>query len=72
MGWTLGSSTIHPFREKGQLYSHLSLAAVHIFLVLWEQWWVEGGGAGRVWRRYLDSVWRDLEDFEEFLVLETC
>ena len=41
VGWTLGSSTAHPFKEKNYLYSHLGLTAVQIFLVLWEQWYDE-------------------------------
>lgn len=37
LGWTLGSSTAHPFKDKNQLYTHTAVACLHIFLVLWEQ-----------------------------------
>lgn len=37
MGWTLGSSTAHPFKDRNQLYTSGAVACLHIVLVLWEQ-----------------------------------
>lgn len=37
VGWTLGSTTAHPIKDRGQLATILTVAGLHIFLVLWEQ-----------------------------------
>ena len=37
LGWTLGSSTAHPVRDRRQLYTITGVALVHFVLVLWEQ-----------------------------------
>jgi hypothetical protein len=42
IGWTLGSTTAHPFKDKTQLGVVLGVAVSHLFLVLWEQSYDEG------------------------------
>ena len=37
VGWTLGSTTAHPFKDKYQLSTNTVVAVLHIILVLWEQ-----------------------------------
>ena len=37
VGWTLGSPTAHPIRDRRQLSTISAVALVHLFLVLWEQ-----------------------------------
>lgn len=37
VGWTLGSTTAHPVKDKTQLATITTVAALHILLVLWEQ-----------------------------------
>ena len=37
VGWTLGSNTAHPFKDRIQLATNGTVAALHVLLVLWEQ-----------------------------------
>lgn len=37
VGWTLGSPTAHPIRDRRQLSTISAVALVHLLLVLWEQ-----------------------------------
>ena len=37
LGWTLGSSTAHPLKDKAQLVTISTIALLHVLLVLWEQ-----------------------------------
>lgn len=37
VGWTLGSQTAHPVRDKTQLGTITAVAVLHVLLVLWEQ-----------------------------------
>ena len=37
LGWTLGSPTAHPVRNRQQLYTITAVALVHLLLVLCEQ-----------------------------------
>ena len=37
VGWTLGSTTAHPIKDRGQLATILTVAGLHVLLVLWEQ-----------------------------------
>ena len=37
VGWTLGSTTAHPVKDKGQLITISAVAFLHILFVLWEQ-----------------------------------
>lgn len=37
VGWTLGSTTAHPIKDRTQLVTIVGVALSHVFLVLWEQ-----------------------------------
>ena len=37
VGWTLGSTMGHPIRDKKQLSTIITVALIHVLLVLWEQ-----------------------------------
>lgn len=37
VGWTLGSTTAHPIKDKRQLTTITTVAVGHVLLVLWEQ-----------------------------------
>lgn len=37
VGWTLGSATAHPIKDRAQLGTIVGVALSHVFLVLWEQ-----------------------------------
>lgn len=37
LGWTLGSNTAHPIKDKVQLLTISTVALLHVLLVLWEQ-----------------------------------
>ena len=37
VGWTLGSTTAHPVKDRTQLATISTVALLHVFLVLWEQ-----------------------------------
>lgn len=37
VGWTLGSTMGHPIRDKKQLSTIVTVAVIHVLLVLWEQ-----------------------------------
>lgn len=37
VGWTLGSNTAHPIKDRSQLATITTVAFLHILLVFWEQ-----------------------------------
>ena len=37
LGWTLGSPTAHPIKDRRQLTTISAIALVHLLLVVWEQ-----------------------------------